>query len=287
MGNRITWKTEAKDLLRVRDGFRLADVDPNSTPGFPGDKQDGERELRLGLEDLEELQERLFAASRTGTAEESVLLVLQGMDTAGKGGIVRHVVGGIDPQGVVIANFQKPTREELDHDFLWRIEKKLPGHGYVGVFDRSHYEDVLIGKVRKLAPAEEIERRYRAINHFERRVTNQGTKIVKVMLHISFEEQGERLLERLERPDKHWKYEPGDVDERMLWNEYQDAYQTVFDRTATDIAPWFVVPANSKWYARLAVQELLLAAIEDIDPRWPQAHFDVETEKRRLAQSSR
>src|SRR5690606_37868803 len=216
MGKR-TWTDEAIDLLRVQEGFSLANVDPASTPGFSGDKKDGEKALEQGLEELDDLQEMLYAGSRTDTATEAVLLVLQGMDTAGKGGIGRHVVGGIDPQGVLIANFGKPTREELAHDFLWRIEKKLPRLGFIGVFDRSHYEDVLVGKVRKLAPEREIERQYRAINHFEERALSNGIRIVKVMLHISYDEQHDRLQERLENPDKHWKYEPGDVDERMLW----------------------------------------------------------------------
>ena len=203
----------------------------------------------------------------------------------GKGGIVRHVVGTMDPQGVTVAAFKKPTSNELAHDFLWRIEKRLPERGFIGVFDRSHYEDVLIGKVRQLAPKSEIERRYDAINDFESLVVDSGTRIIKVMLHISRDEQRGRLAERLERPDKHWKYNPGDVDERLLWDDYMHAYQTVFERTSTEVAPWYVVPANAKWYARLAVQELLLAELYRIDPQWPAADFDIEVEKRRLAQS--
>lgn len=279
------WTAEATDVLRVREGFRLADVDPGSRPGYAGGKRDGEEDLASGLEALGELQERLFAQSRTGAATDSVLLVLQAMDSAGKGGIVRHVVGGVDPQGIELASFKAPTAEEREHDFLWRIEKRLPQPGFIGVFDRSHYEDVLIGRVRELAPADEIERRYDAINAFEAQVAASGTRIVKVMLHISPDEQKDRLMERLERPDKHWKYNPGDVDERMLWPEYMAAYQTVFERTSTDDAPWYVVPADSKWYARLAVQELLLQAMESIDPQWPGADYDIEEEKKRLAAS--
>lgn len=271
--------------LRVDDGFRLADVDPDATPGYHGRKADGARDLAEGLQTLSDLQERLFAESRTGTAKDAVLLVLQAMDSAGKGGIVRHVVGGVDPQGISLAAFKAPTDEERAHDFLWRIEKRLPEPGFIGVFDRSHYEDVLIGRVRGLADAAEIERRYDAINAFEAEVAASGIRIVKVMLHISPDEQKSRLMERLERPDKHWKYNPGDVDERLLWNDYMAAYQTVFDRTSTDAAPWHVVPANRKWFARLAVQELLLAALQDIDPQWPVADFDVEAEKKRLAAS--
>jgi len=279
------WTDDATGILRVGEGFRLADVDPHSTPGYAGDKKSGERDLAAGIGALGQLQERLFAESRSGDTTASVLLVLQAMDSAGKGGIVRHVVGGVDPQGVELAAFKAPTAEEREHDFLWRIEKHLPQPGYIGVFDRSHYEDVLIGRVRELAPAEEIERRYDAINEFEAHVTGSGTRIVKVMLHISPEEQKERLMERLERPDKYWKFSPGDVDERMLWPQYMQAYQTVFDRTSTDHAPWYVVPAHRKWYARLAVQELLLDALEEIDPQWPAAGFDIEAEKKRLAAS--
>ncbi|MFJ4222818.1 polyphosphate kinase 2 family protein [Microbacterium sp. NPDC089695] len=271
--------------LQVGDGFRLADVDPASTPGYHGRKAEGARDLAAGLDELNILQERLFAESRVGVAEDSVLLILQAMDSAGKGGIVRHVVGGVDPQGVMLTAFKAPTAEELAHDFLWRVEKRLPEPGFIGVFDRSHYEDVLIGRVRALAPAEEIERRFGAITAFEDAATAAGTRIVKVMLHISPEEQKARLMERLERPDKHWKYNPGDVDERMLWDEYMAAYQTVFERTSTEAAPWHVVPADRKWYARLAVQELLLDALQRIDPQWPAADFDVEAEKKRLAAS--
>ena len=277
------WASEIADLLRVREGFVIADVDPEAAPGYDGDKQDGEADLAAGAGDLDELQERLYAQSRGGTSPDAVLLVLQAMDTAGKGGIIRHVVGSVDPQGIMLTAFKKPTPEELAHDFLWRVEKRLPQPGFIGVFDRSAYEDVLIGKVRQLAPADEIERRYDAINDFEKRVADAGTRIIKVMLHISYEEQGERLRERLDRPDKHWKYNPGDLDERALWPQYMDAYQTVFDRTSTEHAPWFVVPANRKWYARLAVQHLLLGALREIDPQWPAATFDVEAEKKRLA----
>ncbi|MGO2049344.1 MAG: polyphosphate kinase 2 family protein [Microbacterium sp.] len=279
------WTGEATELLRVGEGFRLSEVDAGGQPGYDGDKKSGGEDLEDGIEALDELQERLFAESRAGVTTDAVLLVLQAMDSAGKGGIVRHVVGGVDPQGVELAAFKAPTAEELEHDFLWRVEKRLPQPGYIGVFDRSHYEDVLIGKVRELASADELERRYDAINAFEAQVAASGTRIVKVMLHISPEEQKERLTERLDRPDKHWKYNPGDVDERMLWPEYMAAYQAVFDRTSTEHAPWYVIPADRKWYARLAVQELLLAVMEDIDPQWPAADFDVEAEKKRLAAS--
>ncbi|SKC50777.1 PPK2 family polyphosphate kinase [Krasilnikoviella flava] len=279
------WSGEPGELLRVGAGFRLADVDPDAKPGYGRKKKDGAADLLAGEQELDELQERLYAQSREDPSAPAVLLVLQAMDSAGKGGIVRHVIGATDPQGIHLVAFKKPTPEELEHDFLWRVEKEVPGAGYIGVFDRSHYEDVLIGKVRELAPPEEIERRYGAINDFEERLVARGVRIVKVMLHISPEEQKARLGERLERPDKHWKYNPGDVDERLLWPRYMEAFQTVFERTSTDRAPWHVIPANAKWYARLAVQALLLDALEGIDPQWPAATFDVEHEKARLAAS--
>jgi PPK2 family polyphosphate:nucleotide phosphotransferase len=276
------WTGDAGELLRVAEGFTLADVDPEATPGYIGKKADAQTDLAEESPELDELQERLFARSRTDSTQAAVLLILQAMDSAGKGGIVRHVVGSVDPQGVALTAFKKPTDEELAHDFLWRIERRLPEPGFIGVFDRSHYEDVLIGRVRGLASPDEIERRFGAINDFEKRVAESGTRIVKVMLHIGYDEQGARLMERLERPDKHWKYNPGDVDERELWPQYMAAYQSVFERTSTPWAPWHVVPANRKWYARLAVQRLLLDALRDIDPQWPAATFDVETEVARL-----
>lgn len=262
--------------------IRLAEIDPRGTPGFDGDKAAGQAMLAERAEHLARLQERLFAASTAGDEERRVLLVLQGMDTAGKGGLVRHVVGAVDPQGVAITSFKRPTEEEQAHDFLWRIERALPKSGQIGVFDRSHYEDVLIHRVRGLSSPETIEERYGRIVEFERRLVAGGVHLVKVMPHISYEEQGARLLERLDRPDKHWKYNPGDVDERTVWPEYQRAYEIAIERTATPGAPWHVVPADRKWYARLAVQELLIAALEAIDPRWPTADYDVAAERARL-----
>ncbi len=271
------------EQLRVGDGFRLAEVDPDATPGFAGGKSEGEAALAAGEAELDRLQELLFANSEHDP--RSVLLVLQAMDTAGKGGILRHVVGAVDPQGVHIHAFKKPTPEELAHDFLWRVERELPRPGRIGVFDRSHYEDVLIGRVRQLAPAEEIERRYGAIVDFEERVAASGTVIVKCMLHISADEQRDRLAERLERPDKYWKFNPGDLAERALWDDYQEAYQLAIERTSTPTAPWYVIPANRKWFARLAVAELLTDALRSLGQDWPPADFDVEEQRRALAAS--
>jgi PPK2 family polyphosphate:nucleotide phosphotransferase len=284
VSRRRAWNADPAPLLRVEPGFRLADVDPDATPGFPGRKIDGLQALAAGASQLAALQERLHAAGTAGD-QRRILLVLQAMDTAGKGGIVSHVVGAADPNGVRYAGFGAPTEEEREHDFLWRVEQQTPRAGQLGVFDRSHYEDVLIQRVRAMAPAEEIERRYGAIVAFEERLAAEGTTIVKVMLHISKDEQRERLGDRLDRPDKHWKFNPSDIDERMRWDEYQDAYQVVFDRTSTPQSPWFVVPANRKWYARLAVQQLLIEALEDMHLAWPPADFDVAEQRRRLAES--
>jgi PPK2 family polyphosphate:nucleotide phosphotransferase len=262
------WEADPAPLLRVGDGFTLDAVDANGSPGFVGNKAAGKAELNKDAELLSEKQERLFAASK-GEATDAVLLVLQAMDTAGKGGIVRHVVGSVDPQGVALSAFKAPTEEELSHDFLWRIKRAVPEPGLIGVFDRSHYEDVLIARVRGLADDVEIERRYGAILEFEQELVDRGIRIVKVMLHISADEQKARLAQRLDRPDKHWKFNPGDIDERQHWSAYQDAYQAVFERTSSEAAPWHVVPANKKWYARVAVQRLLLDALTEIDPQWP------------------
>ena len=269
------------EQLRVGAGFRLAEVDPDATPGVHTGKKEGERALAAGEPELDRLQELLFA--NTAHDPRSVLLVLQAMDTAGKSGILRHVVGAVDPQGVHIHAFKKPTPEELAHDFLWRVERELPGPGRIGVFDRSHYEDVLIGRVRKLAEPSELERRYGAIVDFEERIAASGTVIVKCMLHISADEQRARLAERLERPDKYWKFNPGDLAERELWDGYQDAYQIAIERTSTEAAPWHVIPANRKWYARLAVAELLTDALRSLGQDWPPADFDVEEQRARLA----
>jgi PPK2 family polyphosphate:nucleotide phosphotransferase len=278
---------ELAGLLRVGEGFELTAVDPRSTPGFDGDKKAGAAALEAGAGQLSALQERLFAAARgaqSTRSSRSVLLIVQGMDTSGKGGIVRHVVGAVDPQGVQHTAFKAPTAQELAHDFLWRIRPHAPAPGMLGVFDRSHYEDVLIVRVHGLVPEEVWQPRYDLINGFEGSLAQVGTTIVKVMLHVSPEEQLTRLEERLTRPDKFWKYNPGDLDERRHWAGYQEAYQAALTRCSTPAAPWFVVPADHKWYARWAVQQLLLDALIRIDPQWPPADFDLETERKRLAE---
>lgn len=279
------WDVPAIEAVRVTPDTRVSGLDTRDTPGFVGDKELGEKLLEERGAYLSSLQEKLYANGRSEHEHRSVLLVLQGMDTAGKGGMVRHVIGHVDPQGVDHASFGVPTAEEKRHHYLWRIRKALPRNGQIGVFDRSHYEDVLVVRVHNLVPPAEWEPRYDEINHFERELVDAGTTLVKVAMFVSLDEQKERLAERLDRPDKHWKYNPGDVTERGYWPKYQEAYQAMLDRTSTDYAPWHVVPCDRKWYGRLAVTELLIDALERLDLDWPPAKFDIEVEKARLAQS--
>jgi PPK2 family polyphosphate:nucleotide phosphotransferase len=211
-----------------------------------------------------------------------VLLVLQGMDTSGKGGVVRHVVGAVQPQGVAVTSFKRPTPEELKHGFLWRVRRAVPGPGMLGVFDRSHYEDVLVGRVRELATPAVIERRYREIVRFESQLADDGVTVVKVFLHLSPWEQKQRLLARLDDSAKRWKFDPSDLDDRELWPAYQRAYETVLERTSTDAAPWYVVPADRKWYRNWAVGRLLLETLLELDPRLPEPTYDVAEQRDRL-----
>ncbi|MBM7278046.1 polyphosphate kinase 2 family protein [Gordonia rubripertincta] len=278
------WFTPAAEALRACAVGPIASFDPESTPGFDGDKESGSELLASRGQDLADFQELLYANGRSGD-HRSVLLVLQGMDTAGKGGIVRHVGGLVDPQGLSIKGFGKPTPEELQHDFLWRIHKALPPAGRIGIFDRSHYEDVLPVRVHNLVPKAEWEKRYDLINQFESELVAGGTTIIKCCLVVSKDEQKSRLAERLDRPDKYWKYNPGDIDERAHWDAYLEAYQDIFELTDKDSAPWFVIPANRKWFARLAVCELLTTTLAGLELDWPKADFDVEAEKKRLAAS--
>jgi PPK2 family polyphosphate:nucleotide phosphotransferase len=280
----VEFKQHPSQTLKVGDGFALADVDPDSTPGYAGNKADGQALLADLDGKLAELQERLFAESRFG-GKKRILLVLQAMDTAGKGGIVNHVMATMDPQGVQFKAFKAPTDEEKSYDFLWRIEKAVPAAGMVGIFDRSHYEDVLIHRVHNWATPDELKRRYRAINEFEARQTEAGTKIIKVMLNISKDEQKSRLLARLDNPAKHWKYSSADLKERAFWGDYMDAYQAAFENTNSELAPWHVVPANKKWFARIAVQQLVLSALTDLRLEWPKADFDLGVERQLVERS--
>ena len=276
------WEQHPTTVLRVGRGFDISGFDRASTPGFNGDKRQAQELMQRQGQRLAELQEMLFAQAKAG-GTASVLLVLQGMDTSGKGGIVRHVLGMVDPQGVHHRSFGVPTPEERSHHYLWRIEKALPVAGKIGVFDRSHYEDVLVVRVHNLVEGSPWQQRFNEINDFEARVAAAGTRIVKCALLVSPEEQLERLAERVEREDKRWKYNPKDLDERAHWQAYQDAYQDAMVSTSTPAAPGFAIPADNKWFARLAITEILLEAMESLNLSWPPAHFDVELERARIA----
>jgi len=273
---------EAKQFF-VGSDFQLADVDPAATPGV-SDVDDAFNDYD---DDLDELQEMLFANGRAGNDNAgSILLVLQGMDTSGKGGIVRNVIGAtMDLQGVHVQGFGRPTEEEAAHDFLWRFTPHLPKPGQIAVFDRSHYEDVLVQRVKQMAPPEEIERRYGAIVEFENELAANGTKIIKVMPHISREFQAENLKDRIERADKHWKYNPSDIEDRKLWSQFMAAYQIAMTRTSTEVAPWYCIPSDNKKYCRTVVKALLFDALKSLNLEWPAADFDPEVELERLENS--
>jgi PPK2 family polyphosphate:nucleotide phosphotransferase len=208
--------------------------------------------------------------------------VLQGMDTSGKGGVIDHALGLLSPNGLRVTGFKKPTEEELAHDFLWRVERETPAPGMVAAFDRSHYEDVLAGRVHELADPQEIERRYSAINEWEKKLVDDGTVVIKCMLHISAEVQKERLLARLDSTEKSWKFKPNDVDERAHWSEYRAAYEIALERCNTDSAPWYVVPSDRKWYRNWAVGHLVLEALKGMRLDWPQPDYDLEEQRARL-----
>jgi PPK2 family polyphosphate:nucleotide phosphotransferase len=270
------------DILRVpRGAVDLRSVDARSTPGFDGGKRAAAEAAAAHAARLGVLQEQLYAEGRLG-GTRSLLLVLQGMDTSGKGGTVRHVVGQVDPSGLQVAGFGRPTAEERRHDFLWRIRRQLPAPGRLGVFDRSHYEDVVTVRVLRLAERRTWQRRYDAINRFEAELVANGTRVVKCFLHISPEEQRERLLARLDDPTKHWKFDPADLDARERWDEYLDAYQDALERCTSEAAPWHVVPADRKWYRNWAVTELLIEQLDALALRWPEPGFDLEAQRRRL-----
>ncbi|MDQ1627426.1 MAG: hypothetical protein QOI54_1170 [Actinomycetota bacterium] len=274
--------TRVSDLLRAEVGpVDLTTIDTRATPGFGGSKARGKAALEQLSPRLADLQERLYAEGHTGGARR-LLLVLQGMDTSGKGGTVSHVVGQVDPQGVTIKSFKAPTNEELAHDFLWRIKAALPGPGMLGVFDRSHYEDVVVVRVRDLVDRRTWSRRYGTINRFEERLVAEGTTVVKCFLHISKEESRARLLRRLDRPDKRWKFNPEDIDMRARWDEFMVAYGDAIERCNTEVAPWYVIPADRKWYRNWAVMNILIEHLQAMKVQWPQPDFDVEEQRQRL-----
>lgn len=276
-----------RDALRLGPGpIDLRAAQTRSTPAFDGDKEAGRTALDQLADELADLQERLYARARAGIEGRRVLVILQGMDTAGKGGTIRQVAGRVDPQGVAISAFSAPTDEERAHDFLWRIERALPAPGRIGFFDRSHYEDVLIARVRALAEPSEIERRYEAINAFERDFVASGGILIKCLLHIGPDDQAERLAARLDDPSKHWKFTTEDVTERRRWPAYRTAYEIALERCRSVEAPWYLVPAGRKWYRNLAVAQLLLEYLRDLDLTWPPGAFDVEAARESLAAST-
>ena len=247
----------------------MADIDPDSTPGLKNTKHVS-RELKRHHAKLFNLQERLYAERK-----RSLLIVLQGMDTSGKDGTVTHVLGGLNPQGVWITTFKAPTPEERRHSFLWRIRKRLPDPGFVGLFNRSHYEDVLVARVHGLAKPPIIERRYDLINRFEKELVRGGTTVVKFCLHISYDEQRRRLIDRLRDPDKNWKFNPHDVDERAYWDDYMSAYSIAITRCSTPVAPWYVIPADDKDYRNWAVSKILIETLEEMNPQYPHPKLDI------------
>ncbi len=274
-----------RDLLRVPQGtVNVADLDPRAMPGFPGQgKADAQAQADLISPRLSDLQERLYANGRENPKAERVLVVLQGMDTSGKGGVIRHAIGMIDPQGVQLHAFKAPTPAERKHDFLWRIRKEVPTAGMIGIFDRSHYEDVLIGRVDELVPVSEWSKRYDLINEFEAELVADGVKIIKCFLNVSADEQRARLTERLDNPEKYWKYNPGDVDSRAKWPAYMEAYGDLLEKCNPDSAPWYAIPSDRKWYRNWAVAQLIAETLGDMDLPWPAADFDVAAEKARVA----
>jgi PPK2 family polyphosphate:nucleotide phosphotransferase len=279
----------------VRETFRvpaepasaadLAKIDPRSRPIGPKDKAKSAKDMADLADRLDHLQEALYAEATAGSPR-AVLLVLQGMDTSGKGGVIRHVGGLVNPQGLQIATFKKPTEEELAHDFLWRVRRHVPVPGRIGIFDRSHYEDVLIVRVHDLVAEEEWRRRYGQINRFEEELADFGVTVVKCLLHISYDYQRERLLARLDDPVKRWKFSEADVEERRHWPAYQEAYADAV-RHCSGAAPWYVVPADRKWYRKWALARILRETLTEMGPEYPPRDddLDVDAVRRRLIRS--
>jgi PPK2 family polyphosphate:nucleotide phosphotransferase len=249
--------------------IQLDRFDPDDTQGFAGGKQAGKAQLKTLNQELETLQELLYAEGR-----HKLLLVLQGMDASGKDGAIRHVFEGVNPQGVTVANFKAPSQLELAHDYLWRVHHKTPANGHITIFNRSHYEDVLVVRVKNLAPQEVWERRYEHINAFEKLLADEGATILKFFLHISPDEQKERLQARLDDPAKHWKFNPNDLKERARWADYQQAYEAALSKTSAGHAPWYIIPANRKWFRNLAIAAILVETLKGLDMRSPGIDFD-------------
>lgn len=262
------------ERYRVANGMpmRLSDWDPNEKVLFDGKKKEGKAALPALHHRLKVLQERLYAEGK-----HRVLIVLQAMDTGGKDGTIRHIFERVNPQGVNVASFKKPTQEELSHDFLWRIHPHVPGNGEIVVFNRSHYEDVLIVRVNNLVPPEVWQSRYEHINAFEKMLVDEGTTILKFYLHIDEDEQKERLQSRLDDPRKHWKFDGADLAARKLWPEYTAAYEDMLNKTSTAWAPWYVIPANRKWYRNLVVSQITIQTLESLEMQYPEPAPNLES----------
>ena len=267
MSKRSSQHKKLSEMVRAVPGepFRWADWDPSATPGLEHKKQ-GKEELKQLTRRLAEIQQVLYAEGK-----QRLLVVLQAMDTGGKDGTIRHVFGPINPQGVRVQSFKSPTAEELAHDFLWRIHPHVPEKGMIQIFNRSHYEDVLIVRVHDLIPKKQLANRYRQINDFEKYLAENGVTILKFFLNISKAAQKERLQARLDNPEKHWKFNPADLDERKLWGDYQDAYKKVIEACSTSWAPWHIIPSDHKWYRNYAVAKIVLETLEGLKPAFPQA----------------
>ncbi len=244
--------------------IRLQDFDPAAIGDWDGKKAAGRKKLATLRQELSRLQELLYAENK-----HKLLIILQATDTGGKDGVIRRVFMGVNPQGVRVANFKVPTPIELAHDYLWRVHRQTPATGEIVIFNRSHYEDVLVVRVHQLAPKTVWKRRYEHINEFERLLADEGTTILKFFLHISRDEQKKRLLSRLDQPDKNWKFNPGDLKDRALWGDYQQAYQDMLNRTSTNWAPWYIVPANRKWYRNLLIAEIIVGTLKSLNMRFP------------------
>src|SRR5262245_20138551 len=268
-GERTMDKTLA-ERFRVGPGKRVVLVkhDPADASAFP-DRAAAEAKSKEDGKAINELQDRLYAEGR-----RALLVVLQGTDTAGKDGTIRHVFNDTGPLGVTVTSFKRPSEEELAHDFLRRVHLACPRRGTIGIFNRSHYEDVLVGRVRKLAPTKAIDARYEQINAFEKMLTENGTTILKFMLHISRKEQGERLQDRLDKAKSRWKFDPGDLEDRKLWDVYQAAYEVMLTRCSTAWAPWHVIPADRKWARNAAIAAIVRETLEAMDPQYPQPDWD-------------
>ncbi len=266
-----------KYLVSGKNKIHLKDFDPNDSSEFNGKKKAGEEALIEINKEIETLQEQMFAEGK-----RRLIVLVQAMDTAGKDGIIRHVFEGVNPSGVRVAAFKAPTAVELSHDYLWRVHAQTPGKGEIVIFNRSHYEDVLVVRVRNLAPKEVWSKRYDHIKNFEKMLTDEGTTILKLFLNIDLQEQAQRFLARVEDPTKTWKFNPGDLEERKLWPQYMEAYEDVLNKTSTDYAPWYVIPSNKKWYRNLLVANILRDTLKGFKMSYPEPPADLEGYHKKL-----